>query len=71
MGASARVLLEATIRLLEQLRGHGEVSLRCTQINMAEISGQRRKQTLHVRILSVPFRQPMNRECVPVMPTSA
>src|SRR5260370_3939433 len=64
IGASARVLLEATIRLLEQLRGHGEESLRCTKINMAEIRGQGRKQTLYVRILSVPFRQPMNRECV-------
>jgi hypothetical protein len=52
------------IRLLEQLRGHGEVSLRRTQINMAEISGQRREQTLHVRILSIPFGQAVNRECV-------
>ena len=31
---------------------------------MAEIGGQRRKQTLHVRILSVPLGQPVNRECV-------
>ena len=38
--------------------------LGCAQIDMAEICGQRRKQTLHVRILSVPFGQPMNRECV-------
>jgi len=31
---------------------------------MAEICGQRRKQTRYVRILSVPFGQPVNRECV-------
>ena len=57
-------MLESTIRLFEQLRSHGEVSLGCAQTDMAEIGGQRRKQTLDVRILSVPFGQPMNRECV-------
>jgi len=31
---------------------------------MAEVCGQRWKQTLQVRILSVPFGQPVNRECV-------
>ncbi len=38
---------------------------------MAEIGGQRGKQTLDVRILPIPLGQPMNRECVALMPTSA
>ena len=38
--------------------------LRCIQIDMAEIGGQGRKQALYVRILSVPFGQPVNRKCV-------
>ncbi|MGA8088899.1 MAG: hypothetical protein WCA10_16615 [Terracidiphilus sp.] len=32
---------------------------------MAQIRGQRRKQTLHILILSVPRRHSMNRERVP------
>ena len=31
---------------------------------MAEISAQCRKQALHICVLSIPFGQPMNRECV-------
>ena len=57
-------MLESTICLFEQFWRHGEVALGCAQADMAEIGGQRRKQTLHVRILSVPLGQPMNRECV-------
>ena len=57
-------MLESTVCPFEQLWRHGEVALGRAQADMAEISGQRGKQTLHVRILSIALGQPMNRECV-------
>ena len=65
IGASANILFEAAIRLFEEFRCHRQVALGCTQIDMAKIGGQSRKQTLHILILSVPRRHAMNRERVP------
>ena len=52
------------IRLFEEFGRHRQVSLGCIQIDMAKISGQSRKPTLHILILSVPRRHSMNRERV-------
>jgi len=57
-------VLETTICLFEEFRRHRQVALGCTQIDMAKISGQSRKPTLHILILSVPRCHSMNRERV-------
>jgi hypothetical protein len=56
---------ESVICLFEEFWCHRQVALGCTQIDMAKVSGQSRKQALHILILSVPRRHSMNRERVP------
>jgi hypothetical protein len=70
-GLPEGVPLESSAGLMQQLRGHGQIDLGGRQMGMAQVHGQVMQEPLYVRPLPVPRRQPVDRECVPLMPISA
>lgn len=48
------IAFEALTRLLQELRGEGEIALGTGDVDVAEIGGQLRQQALHVRAALVP-----------------
>ena len=65
MARSVYPVLETAVGFSQQLRCHGQVTLRRVQIDMSKIGGQGRQKKLHVRTSPIPFRQPVDGERVP------
>jgi hypothetical protein len=64
MAPSVYPFLEATVGFCQQLRCHGEITLRRAQVDVTKIGGQGRQKELHVRTSPIPFGQPVDGERV-------
>jgi hypothetical protein len=67
----AGVPLESGAGLVQQLRGQAQVDLRGRQVGVPEVDRQVVQQPLDVRPPPIPLGQPVDRERVPLMPSSA
>jgi hypothetical protein len=65
MAPSIYIVLETAIGLSQQLRRHRQITLSRVQVDMSEIGGKSRQESLHIRTVSVPLRQPVDGERVP------
>jgi hypothetical protein len=59
------ITFKALAGLLQQFRGHSEVTLGGGKVHMAQIGGQLGQQALYVSPLAIPGDQTMNAESMP------
>ena len=64
MVAPHGILCEALICRLEEVRGHLQVALRRSNIDVAKVGGELRKQELNVLTCPIPCHHPMHRRSV-------
>src|SRR5260370_938853 len=60
-----RVALKAVRCRMQEFGGHRQIDLGAFRMGMAEIGGQHGRQPLHIRPLTIPAGQAVNREAVP------
>ena len=67
MVAPHGILSEALICCLEEVGGHLQIALRRSNIDVAKVGGELRKQELNVLTCPIPCHHPMHRRSVEIM----